>query len=385
MRSSFALVAIFVFAVASFGTTASEFVLDSDILQLGEEAIEVGENAGGDDGDDLDLMDCIKKADAEESERMKAQMESEDCERALATAQQNLNQANMKAATEDDLRQKAAAETKKALDDEQAAVAAAEIEKNNRVQFKEKCEAEIAAITTANEKATTDAQARLEKTKIESGSAADRTRAEALAQREAIAQKSVSDRVALVSSIQAQMQREVELVNQQKTARIEAAQANAAQQVATMQAQAAKAVQDAQDVANKAIQQLSETRDDTVAEATRARDKALDELADIQAQVLVVEKETARVEAARLSATQHATSYQAWAKDQLTTAKAKVLQALEIARSAAQMSEATVNQDTISATITAANTVTKQLEDQIAAAKAQDALANGAANVAPTE
>ena len=45
-------------------------------------------------------------------------------------------QANMKAATEDDLRQKAAAETKKALEDEQAAVAAAEIEKNNRKQFK---------------------------------------------------------------------------------------------------------------------------------------------------------------------------------------------------------------------------------------------------------
>merc|ERR1711998_223605 len=120
---------------------------------------------GAPDPAQLQLLECTKKADAEESNRLKVQLAAEECSRKLQAAQVKITQATQRAKQDDELRSKAVTETKHALEEEKKAVKLAETQKEARLKVKEQCEAEIKALKEANDAAILQAKTLAEKTK----------------------------------------------------------------------------------------------------------------------------------------------------------------------------------------------------------------------------
>jgi len=165
-----------------------------------------------------------------------------------------------------------------------------------------------------------------------------------------------------------------------KNSEIKAAEAESLQQETQLKSELALKLQNARAAATETIRKAREDRDTKVAAAQAERDEALNTLQGLQKQVLEKEAKVTAVEAERQQAHNEVAKYRKWAQAQLAEAKKKVQQAMQLAQAASSMAgvklDDQLSPNNLESTINAANAVSKQLEDQVAAAVPGTASAN---------
>jgi len=314
----------------------------------------------------LQLLECTKKADAEESNRLKVQLAAEECSRKLQAAQVKITQATQRAKQDDELRSKAVTETKHALEEEKKAVKLAETQKEARLKVKEQCEAEIKALKEANDAAILQAKTLAEKTKSQVADAEQAVKSKAEAEEQRIIKKATDDRKAAVADIETQRDQKIKLAGDQKDATIKAARAEAAEKLTKLKEEKMLELQNAKNSAEDAIRKAKLERDAAVKKSEDERDVAQKALLTLEGQVEVAEKEANLAEGSRKKAVEEYDKYRKWAQEELAKAKDKVQKSMTIAQSAAQIQGSEATEDNISSTIKAANSVAEKVEAQVA-------------------
>jgi len=319
-------------------------------------------------------LQCKNKADEEESRRLKFEMEAEECSRKLQDVETNIVKAQQKAKEEADLRSKAVAETKHALDEEQKAVKLADQEKQTRENIMSQCEAEIQSLQDANAAAVLTAQSVAKEEESKANTAEEEVKSQADAEHDAIVNQANLDREQQIADLQAERDKEIKLAEDNKNAAIATAEAQALQQETQLKADAALRVQNARAAAEEAIRKAREDRDAAVAAAQAEEGNSVQMLAEMQKQAMEKETLATTMEAERQQAVKDLAKYREWAQAQLASAKDKVMKAMQLLHSTSSIQGTQVDDTSLPSsldhTIDAANALSKSMEDQIAAAGA---------------